>query len=197
MREEDKWTRELLCPSLRAELPNEIVIECGQPLLYSVNINSYRKEDGKYVANLSSQNSRGKGSYETDLLLSEKVGENEFVPLVVCESKLGMMTTHDMITYNQKAGEHKKLHKGLRYGVVIAGCKKGGITLQKILNHGCENFDFIFCFKDLVPTEEEWQKFSDLIKHQIEESKYLHNILSGEKKSKDSFISFERDTRTK
>lgn len=195
MRKEDKWTRELLCPSLTESLPEKYVVECGKTLLYDVSVKSYKKVNGKYEANLFSNNSRGHGGYETDLLISEKIGENEFVPLVVCESKLEMITTHDLITYNNKAGEHKKLHKGLRYGVVIAECKQGGVTLQKIFNHGCENFDFIFCFKGLVPTEQEWQEFSGIINHQIDEAEHVHLMLTSQKKT--TFNSFERDTRTK
>lgn len=195
MSEEDIWTRQVLCPKIEGMLDDKHFVKCGQVLLYDVNIKSYKISQDKVEANFySTECKRGKGGYQTDLLINEKISDDEFVPMLVVESKLGGITSHDIMTYNTKAKAHKNLHKHLMYGVVIAGCKKGGATLQKFLNHSCENFDFVFCFKDLQPSVEEWSEFQDLITQKLTQSKKKYNLLASDKKT--NFTYFDRDVRT-
>ncbi len=195
---EDNWTREILKADIEKILSDNYKVSCKQHLLYDLNIKSYIEINGKKEAVFySNVITPKKGSYETDLLISEKISDTEFIPLIVIESKWEKITTHDLLTYNKKANDHKRIHKNLIYGVVIANCQKGGVTLQKVFNHQSENFDFVFCFKGSEPTQEEWNCFESLIKRKIDESKNLHNILATDKKGKDNFMFIERQTLTK
>ena len=193
-KKEDPWVENILRPKLAKELSNEYEVNCKQHLLYALNIKSYCKNGyGQTKANFYTTDIKPKdNSYEIDLLISQKINDFEFIPLIAIETKWGKMTTHDIITYNKKAEDHKKIHKNLLYGVVVANYTKGGLTIQKLYRHQFENFDFVFCFKGKEPTTDEWQCFVDLIKRKITESQNLHTLLARDKKGRDSFICLEK-----
>ncbi|MCD8378586.1 MAG: hypothetical protein LUB59_07360, partial [Candidatus Gastranaerophilales bacterium] len=52
--------------------------------------------------------------FETDLLVYEEV-ENDYIPRVVIEVKHRTFTTHDVITYTEKAKKHKLLYPYIQY----------------------------------------------------------------------------------
>jgi hypothetical protein len=74
-------------------------------LAYGSEILSYGTERGLHVV-----------SFETDLALTELLSNGQWKPRVVVEAKLGSITTHDAITYSQKAAAHRAVHPYLRYG---------------------------------------------------------------------------------
>jgi len=61
--------------------------------------------------------------YETDLIICQNLSENEWKPRIIIEGKLNSVTTHDAITYSQKAATHKNVHPFLRYGILIGNRK--------------------------------------------------------------------------
>jgi len=46
--------------------------------------------------------------YETDLIICQNLSENEWKPRIIIEGKLNSVTTHDAITYSQKAAIQSK-----------------------------------------------------------------------------------------
>ena len=45
--------------------------------------------------------------YETDILILEEMGNDEWKPRVIIEAKINSITTHDAITYSKKSQTHK------------------------------------------------------------------------------------------
>jgi len=108
--------------------------------------------------------------YETDLLLADWIDDvhsgvvvrpedavegQHWRPLVVVECKYGGVTTHDLITYSQKAAAHRALHPYIRYGLVVGGYQ--GSIPGRMLAHGAE-FDFLA----VVPATAEEEHFGKL-----------------------------------
>lgn len=168
---ENPWTLKI-CDLLKKELDNnKYEVACFEKIPYSVFINSYSENN----ANIDIMR------YEVDLLIKEKRG-NYSIPKLIIESKYGEITTHDTITYSNKAKAHKDLYSGLRYGLMIGNSNELGVS-PRIINHG-DNFDFIFVFKSDTPSDKEWALFVDIIKRNLDISNKLENIISG-KKNKD------------
>ena len=98
--------------------------------------------------------------YQTDILIYEQQ-EEHWKPRIIIEGKLSKITTHDAITYSQKAETHKNVHPYLRYGILI-GKRKHFPLPGRLFRHG-QNFDFMISWVDYEPNKQEWQNFIDLI----------------------------------
>jgi hypothetical protein len=59
--------------------------------------------------------------FQTDLAIIETDVRGHWRPRVIIEAKIRSITTHDAITYSQKASSHKAVHPYLRYGMHHAG----------------------------------------------------------------------------
>jgi hypothetical protein len=114
-------------------------------------------------------------AFETDLALVEKVGDDRWIPRVVVEAKLGSITTHDAITYSQKAASHRAVHPYLRYGIML-GHRKHYPLPGRLYRHGAQ-FDFMISFVGLEPTESELANFGDLLRTEVAASQTLEKIL--------------------
>lgn len=129
--------------------------------------------------------------YKTDLLISEKIGEKLWKPRVVIEAKIGKISTHDSITYSEKAKAHKSVHPYLRYGVILTNRKHYPLP-GRLYRHGKE-FDFMLSFKSFKPTRQEKERFFKLINVEIFTSKKLeHIIYSSRKKDREHYTMFHR-----
>jgi len=62
--------------------------------------------------------------YETDLLVYQKINNEKWKPRIIIEGKINSVTTHDAITYSQKASTHKNVHPYVRYGILIGNRKQ-------------------------------------------------------------------------
>lgn len=114
---ENPWTLKI-CDLLKKELDNnKYEVACFEKIPYSVFINSYSENN----ANIDIMR------YEVDLLIKEKRG-NCSIPKLIIESKYGEITTHDTITYSNKAKAHKDLYSGLRYGLMIGNSNEFGVS---------------------------------------------------------------------
>jgi len=114
-------------------------------------------------------------AYETDILIYETIGSNEWKPRVVIEGKLGSVTTHDAITYSQKALTHKNVHPYLRYGIIL-GNRKHYPLPGRLFRHGAF-FDFMLSWKAIDPSDEELNRLITLILDEVEASRNLDEIL--------------------
>lgn len=114
-------------------------------------------------------------AYETDILIYEIMGPKEWKPRVVIEGKLGSVTTHDAITYSQKALTHKNVHPYLRYGIIL-GNRKHYPLPGRLFRHGAF-FDFMLSWKAIEPSDEELNRLITLILEEVDASRNLDEIL--------------------
>ena len=106
--------------------------------------------------------------YETDILIYEQQNKEIWRPRIVIETKLGSVTTHDAITYSQKAQTHKYVHPYLRYGILI-GKREENPLPGRLFRHG-SYFDFMLSWKALKADRNEFKVFLDIINDEIQAS---------------------------
>lgn len=113
--------------------------------------------------------------YETDILIYEQFGTNNWKPRIIIEAKINKVTTHDAITYSQKAQTHKYVHPYLRYGILI-GNREHYPLPGRLFRHG-HHFDFMQSWKDYKADDNEWFELMRIIESEIEASIKLEEIL--------------------
>ena len=167
MREND-WTKEI-CEILRAQnLGENISIDVLKKIPYAFEISSFSEDWG------IASDAFDETVFETDMVVYEKKGA-KIIPRVIVESKVGTVTTHDAITYSQKAMYHKNVIPFVRYGIML-GARETYPLPGRLFRHGT-NFDFLFSFVDYIPTMKEKNAFVDVIKKEIEYSQKIEEIL--------------------
>jgi len=130
-------------------------------------------------------------AYTTDLLIVEPGSDGTWVPRVVIEAKYSSVTTHDAITYSEKAGAHRAVHPHLRYGIMLGDRKEHPLP-WRLLSHG-HNFDFMFSFKGSAPTAIEWRRFTRLISDEVKASCAMERIVyNARSKDRDRFTVLHR-----
>ena len=138
----------------------------GRRLAYSMEIQHYDQEERPQTSVMS---------YQTDLLVGEESGSGTWKPRVVVEAKLGSVTTHDAITYSQKAIDHKNVHPYLRYGFII-GANKADSLPGRLFRHG-RDFDFMLSCKGEIPSKLEYSTLIDMLLVEVEASRSLERIV--------------------
>lgn|SRR5699024_297528 len=113
--------------------------------------------------------------YETDILIYEKLEEDRWKPRIIIEAKINSITTHDAITYSQKAQTHKNVHPYLHYGILI-GNRKHYPLPGRLFRHG-EHFDFMLSWKEYNAQNEEWNALIEILKSEFEASVALDEII--------------------
>ena len=168
----------LVGEKLRAE-DSSLFLSCGTKLSYAHEVREYG-ENKPSLAHTA--------EYETDLLITENCGANIWKPRVVIEGKLGRVTTHDAITYSEKASTHKKVHPYLRYGIFI-GDRKHNPLPGCLFRHGAY-FDFMLSWVALEPSSSEMNVYLNLLLIEVEASRNLEEILYTSRSSKRRDILF-------
>lgn len=165
---EKEWVAlviERLAPGL-AEHDSTLVLEQGKRLTYAEEVTAY---DGQEAVG------RRATSYQTDLLVSEKLENDSWIPRLVIEAKINSVTTHDAITYSQKAVAHKAVHPYLRYGIIL-GYRKDFHLPARLVRHGTY-FDFMQSWVDFEPTPRELDTLLNLVLAEVNASRALGEIL--------------------
>lgn len=139
----------------------------------------YAREITSYDSNFNELESNT-APYETDILVYEEI-KGVIKPRVIIELKVSSVTTHDAITYSDKAQLHKNVTPYIRYGIAI-GDRKHYPLPGRLFRHGL-NFDFMISFKDFKLTPEETNTFVDLLKHEINASIQIEEMLADSRKS--------------
>lgn len=168
MIKETDWVESVL-PVLRAKLvahDASLRLDSAASLPYAFEVRRYHEGA---VSDHHSQ------SYQTDLLISEVQGDGRSTPRVVIEAKLGSVTTHDAITYSQKAVTHKTVHPYLRYGIVL-GNRKHHPLPGRLFRHGL-NFDFMASWCGLRPDKAELAAFASILNAEVAASRNLEEII--------------------
>lgn len=168
---ENNWTKSI-CNILKSQkLGDNIYVDVLRKIPYAIDIISLTADwEIKEKNNLS---------FETDLIVYEKI-EEKIIPRVVIESKVESVSTHDAITYSQKAFDYKYIIPYLRYGIML-GNRKNYPLPGRLFRHGV-NFDFYFSFVGVKPTNNEVKDLVDMIRREIKYSKQLEEILKDNRK---------------
>lgn len=165
---------------------NKIRVVDGHKLSYANEVVTYDEEDKVYEPNSI--------KYETDILIYEQIDESVWKPRVVIETKLGSVTTHDAITYSQKAQSHKYVHPYLRYGILI-GSREDYPLPGRLFRHG-QHFDFMISWKSLQADNREIKKLTEILNDEIKASRDLDEILFNSRlKDREKFTTLHRPLR--
>lgn len=164
---ENQWTQSI-CEALnRSDLGHDIHVTTLCKLPYAFEIDAF--DDNWQVL------SKHSTSFETDMLIYE-ARDGVRIPRVIIESKLGSVTTHDAITYSNKAACHKQVMPYLRYGIML-GDRETYPLPGRLFRHGT-NFDFLFSFTGTVPTDHELNTFVEMLRKEILFSQQMEEILA-------------------
>lgn len=118
--------------------------------------------------------------YETDILVYESEDGYLNKPRVVIETKTRSITTHDAITYSQKASTHKSVHPYLRYGIFLG--KRGHYPLPgRLFRHGA-HFDFMLSCKNFEPSRNEWKALHEIVWSEVNASRKLEEMIFNSRK---------------
>lgn len=151
---------------------NRLRVFAGKKLPYAYEVQYYRNDDKPESRYLN---------YETDILVVESV-KDYWKPRVVVEAKVERITTHDAITYSQKAATHKQVHPYLRYGILIG--KRGHYPLPgRLFRHG-SHFDFMVSWVGEQASPEEFDNFIELLLEEVAASRLLEEIIYESRSSK-------------
>ena len=165
---EREWVKTLISRienSLREKVDTIRVTE-GFRLPYSSEIKEYSGNDPLEFNQVG---------YETDILVYEQFSTRNWKPRIIIETKINRVTTHDAITYSQKAQTHKNVHPYLRYGILI-GNRKNYPLPGRLFRHG-QHFDFMQSWKKFEPDKSEWCNLIEILENEIAASKILEEIL--------------------
>ena len=161
---EVEWV-ELMAARLTPALKDHTVeVQTGLKLAYGHEIKSYGKTEASHTSSL-----------QTDLAIVEHIDAERWTPRVVVEAKLGSVTTHDAITYSEKAATHRSVHPYLRYGIML-GEREHHPLPGRLYRHGAQ-FDFMASFSGLEPTDLELTAFAEVLAAEIAASRTLERIL--------------------
>jgi hypothetical protein len=185
---EKEWVKSIIDEiQSQLRLTNQsISVSAGHRLNYSIDVLSYGKDNKP-----SEFKSTG---YETDILISEEINENEWKPRIIVETKLAKLTTHDAITYSQKAEAHKNVHPYLRYGILIGNSETDSLR-GRVFRHGL-NFDFMLMWNNFIADKKEMKLLIKILNCEIEASRNLDKILfDTRKRNREKFTALHRELK--
>lgn len=196
MTAEDKWTK-TICDLINSKYKNKfdknIYFDVQIHVPYAYEILNYKLDVNTLVVNPDVADSLFAQNYATDLLIYEN-NEGVIKPRVIIESKLGKVTTHDTITYSEKALEHKNVTRYIRYGIMIGDRKEYPLP-GRLYRHGV-NFDFMISFKKETPNDDEMKRFIDTINEEIKASKdFEEMIYSSKNKDREKYTYLHKPLR--
>lgn len=122
---------------------------------------------------------RGGGTaFQQDILIFDRVksGKTSIIPRVIAEVKFDGVTTHDAITYSEKARRIRAIYPFVRYGLILGQMDR---IPGRVLRLGQE-FDFI-TVASYPTTQSEINEIGNLFREELKISKDLAVILSGQK----------------
>ena len=147
-------------------------------LLYALSVD----ETGKVRIRVDSRREpiRGRGTgFEQEFLVFERVehGNTSIVPRVAAEVKLRRVTTHDALTYSEKARRARIIYPFIRYGLILGGMNR---VPGRVLRLGQE-FDFIVTISHPAPVEE-IDALGSLLGDEVQASKDLGLMLASDRR---------------
>lgn len=150
---------------------NSFIIKKKVNLLYELSLDKNLELNIQDTQNPK----RGNSAFQTDICIFEKIRNIEF-PRLVIEFKT-KITTHDILTYSNKAGKHKSIYPALRYGILVSDIDN---IPNRFFIHN-EHLDFFIAAKK-YRTKGSSTFIEDLITKEIQISKILEKIHFEDKK---------------
>ena len=98
-------TANILAKKLEKELEEEYIVKCKYNICYMAKILGYNEKGIPVFEEADGK----KYKYQTDICIF-KNQKDLLIPIIIIETKLGTYTTHDVITYCNKASDHKRFH---------------------------------------------------------------------------------------
>lgn len=124
----------------------------------------------------------------------EQLDADIWKPRVIVRTKLDSVTTHDSITYSQKAQTHKNVHPYLRYGILI-GNREHYPLPGRLFRHG-QYFDFMLSWRTLQPDKKELKVLIEFLVDEVAASRTLDEIIfNSRSKDRTKFTSLHRPLR--
>ncbi len=156
------------------ELRKDLIPKKDANLFYQISLDNNLKQ----MIN-EGDPKKGHFAFETDLCIFHKNDQNLKIPKIVIEFK-NNPTTHDIITYSNKAQRHKRVYPYLRYGLISYNISK--IPGRFFLHN--ESMDFCLALKDYLKNQdgellnhEGISMLKNLIRDELETSDLLDKIL--------------------
>lgn len=154
----------ILVQELDSRLPPELECRNKQQIVY--NLHYTREEDTRTQA------------FQTDLAVF-----HDGHPRVIIEVKRNSATTHDLISYDEKAHRHKRVYPSLRYGMLLV--ETNGLT-KRYLWHSSD-IDFFYCSNREMAnagdfSEQELDELADMIERNFKTSQKIEQTLNDKKK---------------
>jgi hypothetical protein len=144
----------------------------GRSLLYEINLN-----ENLDITVDPKNPKRGNGAFETDVTIF-RIKENLEVPIIVIEVKEAI-TSHDIITYSNKAQRHKLVYPFLRYGLISYNLDS---IPKRFFKHNKE-IDFFLAVRNYLSSNEKLSNIlQELIKNELESFQNLQIILHTKEK---------------
>lgn len=144
----------------------------GKPLLYELKLDE-NLEISEDVKNPK----RGSSAFETDVTIFEKKNKIE-IPLIVIEVK-ERLTSHDVITYSNKASRHKSVYPYLRYGLVAYELDS---IPKRFFKHN-KDIDFFLAIKNYCKDNDKLKNILyELINNELKVFENIQNILHSKEK---------------
>ncbi|MBQ8785201.1 MAG: hypothetical protein IJZ59_04055 [Alphaproteobacteria bacterium] len=104
----------ILAEKLEKEFGTKYIVKCKYNICYMAKILGYNEKGIPVFEEADGK----KYKYQTDICIFKK--QNDLlIPIIIIETKLRTYTTHDVITYCNKASDHKRFHNNLKYGFVV------------------------------------------------------------------------------
>ena len=156
-------------------------IETQLKLPYGYEIRAYRQEREPESEAIE---------FATDFIVVENL-DGGWKPRVVVEAKVGSVTTHDAITYSQKAANHRAVFPYLRYGIMI-GNRQHYPLPGRLYRHGTQ-FDFMISFQRYEPSPREIAAFRGVLMAEVEASQALERMIyESRRRDRDHHTLFHR-----
>ncbi len=165
---ETKWV-ELIANAVRegvADSNRSLEIRTQFKLPYGYEIRAYREVREPHDEAIE---------FATDFIVVEGDTAGSWKPRVVVEAKVDSVTTHDAITYSQKAANHKSVFPYLRYGIML-GNRQHYPLPGRLYRHGTQ-FDFMISFREYEPSPREVEAFRDILLDEVRASRALEKMI--------------------
>lgn len=172
--QKEKIFREAIVRGLRKNMRNmHVQVESHKNLCYSLHMT-----DNGDVEPHVHELKRGHDAFQQDIVIFETRNGRE-IPRVVIETKIGGCSTHEAMTYSNKARLLKQVYPFLRYILAISQVDR--IT-PKLIKHG-EFFDGIlildFGDSQKIEKDEKWGRFVDVVRKEVDTSRKIGKAREG------------------
>lgn len=180
---ETEWV-ELVAKTVRPELTavdQSLDVQTQVKIPYGHEIRAYDKDQKPETEVIE---------FATDFIVVEGT-DGGWKPRIVVEAKVDSVTTHDAITYSQKAANHKSVFPYLRYGIML-GNRQHYPLPGRLYRHGTQ-FDFMISFRKYEPTVKELEAFRDVLLEEVRASQALEKMIyESRRRDRDHHTLFHR-----